>query len=399
LIHAGLCSVVDELGAVPLCGHTLSGNHNGKTGIAQQFQFLQDYLQPGPLLLVSDRGTYSAAHVARLHGAGHHVLCTVPWGDFKPLFHQHRGRLFWNHASFLSVEQQRRRRGASSLPHEHYELAVLRHQLTDPDTGEFIPCRLIFTFSSADQKVCQAERQRAVAHLRAGLEQIAGAVARGHFRWRDPVVIQRRAAKLLGQRSAARYFRWELVPLSPAEQAALPPPARGCRRPTQRFVFHYDEAAAQADAADDGYAVLLTTAPLTSSADALFTAFKQQCYVEQGHHQWKGPLAVRPVFLKSPERIEALVYLLQIALTAYHLVQRLYRQAAPETAPAAEKRLTTESIWRAFRVCPLVKEATPWGCVVHPVQLTPRQRHILQRLRFPTPAQTLARRLPPYPRQ
>src|SRR5437870_9416885 len=49
----------------------------------------------------------------------------------------------------------------------------------------------------------------------------------------------------------------------------------------------------------DGFAALLTTAPLTLSADTLFTYFKQQCYVEQGHHQWKTPLAVRPLFLKS----------------------------------------------------------------------------------------------------
>jgi Domain of unknown function (DUF4277) len=399
MIHVGLCSVVDELGAVPIFGHTLSGNHNGKTGIAQQFQLLQDYLRPEPLLMISDRGTYSAAHVARLQRAGHHVLCSVPWQDFKPLFQRQRQRLFWNNASFLSVEQKRRRQSNSSLAKEHYELAVQRHQLTDPDTGDTIPCRLIFVFSSADQKVCQAERQRSVAHIRAGLERIARSVASGHFSWHDPTQIQRRVVKLLGKRRAARYFRWELVPLNADEQTALPPPARGCRRPTHRFVFQYDHTTAQADAADDGYAALLTTAPLTRSADSLFTEFKQQCYVEQAHHQWKTPLAVRPLFLKSPERVEALVYLLKIALTAYHLLQRLYRQAMPEDAPATEKRLTAESILRAFQVCPLVKEATSLGCVVHPVQLTQRQRRILDHLHFPTPAQTLARRLPPYPRK
>ena len=86
--------------------------------------------------MISDRGTYSAAHVARLDRAGHHVLCSVPWRDFKPLFHEHRDRLFWNQASFLSVEQKRRRQGNSALPKERYELAVLRHQLIDPDSGD-----------------------------------------------------------------------------------------------------------------------------------------------------------------------------------------------------------------------------------------------------------------------
>jgi hypothetical protein len=399
MIHTGLCSVVDDLGAVPIFGHTLSGNHNGKTGIAQQFQLLQDYLHPEPLLMISDRGTYSAAHVARFQRAGHHVLCSVPWSDFRPLFRQQRERLLWKNASYLSVEQHRRRQSNSSLPKERYELAVWRHQLTDPDSGDSIPCRLIFVFSSADQKVCHNERQRAVAKIRAGLDKVAQSVARGHVSWHDPVLIHRRVVKLLGARGAARYFRWELVPLTAQEQAALPPPQRGCRRPTHRFVCHYDEAAVQADAADDGYFALLTTAPLTRSADALFTEFKQQCYVEQAHHQWKAPLAVRPLFLKSSERVEALVYLLKIALTAYHLLQRLYRQAVPDEAPLCEKRLTAETILRAFRVCPLVKEAIPLGCVIHPVQLTHRQRRILNLLHFPTPAQTLARRLPHYLRE
>jgi len=399
VIHAGVCAVVDDLGAVPLCGHALSGNANGKSGIAQQFHLLQEYLHPEPFLMVSDRGTYSAGHVARLHRAGHAVLASVPWHDFRALFDQHRARLFWNRASFLSVEQKRRRHSNSGLPHEYHELAVLRHQLVDPDTAEIIPCRLIFVFSSADRKACQQERQRAVAKVRQGLERLAQAVAGGHWRSRDPAAIHRRVAQLLGRRGVARHFRWGLVPLTAAEQAALPPPRRGCCRPTHRLAFQYDEAAAQAEAASDGFSALLTTAALSRSADSLFTDFKQQCYLEQAHHQWKTPLAVRPLFLKSPERIEALVYLLQIALTAYHLLQRQYRQAVPEGAPPSERRLTTEGILRAFRVCPLVKEQTPLGCVVHPVRLTSRQRQILQRLQFPTPAQTLSRRLPPYPRE
>ena len=399
MIHAGVCSAVDDLGAVPIVGHTLDGNDNGRTGIAQQFELLQNYLQPQPFLMISDRGTFSTGHVARLHRAGHAVLCSVPWCDFRSFFDQHRACLFWNSASFLSVEQRRRRDCNSSLPKEHHELAVLRHQLTDPETGELIACRLIFVFSSADQKICQQNRAKTIAKIRAGLEDIARSVASGHHRSQDPAAMHRRVAKLLGSHGVARHFRWELVPLSLEEQAALPAPQRGCRRPTHRFVFSYDEKAAEADAAHDGYSCLLTTSPLTLSADTLFCQFKQQCYVEHAHHQWKTPLAVRPLFLKAPERVEALVYLLKIALTAYHLLQRLYRQAVPDNEPRAEQRLTAESILRAFRLCPMIKEQTRLGVVVHPLQSSRRQRHILNRLGFPTPAQTISRRLPRYPPQ
>ncbi len=42
----------------------------------------------------------------------------------------------------------------------------------------------------------------------------------------------------------------------------------------------------------------------------LFAKFKQQTYSEQINRGFKGPLAVRPVFLHAPERVEALVFLL-----------------------------------------------------------------------------------------
>jgi hypothetical protein len=71
----------------------------------------------------------------------------------------------------------------------------------------------------------------------------------------------------------------------------------------------------------------------------------------------------------------------------------------PENEPRAEKRLTAESILRAFRLCPVVKEQTRLGTVIHPVQLSRRQRDILNRLGFPTPAQTISRRRPRYPPQ
>jgi len=397
LVQVGVSAVVDDYGALPLFGHVLDGNTNGHTAIEQTFALLRQYLPPPPeFLMVSDRGTFSAGHVARLHRHGHAVLCSVPWQDYRALFDQHRSRLCWRRASYLSREQQRRRDTPSSLPREHYELAVLRHQLLDPETQEEIPCRVLFVFSTADQKVCRQTRDKAIAKIRAGLERIVATVQRGHPAT-TPASIERRVAKLLGSRGAAHYFRWEWVALTPQEQAALPPPCRGCRRPTHRFVFDYDAAAAEADAAYDGYAALLTTAPRSTSADHLFTQFKQQNYVELLHHQWKTPLAVRPVFLKSPQRVEALVCLLQIALTAYQLLERLYRQSvAPEAAPT-EQRKTSESLLRQFHSYGLLVCETAVGRVVYATRLTSTQRRILSQLGFDTPAQILSRKLRPPP--
>jgi transposase len=397
ILHVGLSCAVDHLGALPLLGHCLDGNLTNHTAIAQQTQWMleQHLLRPGGLL-VSDRGTFSLEHVARLHRHDCHVLCSAPWADFQALYDAQAAQLVWRRASFLSVEQQRRRDSGSALPHEHYDLAVLQHSFTDPQTQEAIPCRLLFVYSSADAAICCQTRAQDIQRLHRGLEQIAQTVARGPAQT-TTASITRRLVTLFGRRAAARFFQWELLPLSAAEQAALPPPGPGCRRATLRLSFTFDATAAAAAAVYDGLSVLVTTAPRTQSADSLFTQYKEQNYVELSHHQWKTPLRVRPVFLKAPRRVEALVCLLQIALTAYQLLERFYRQRVASDAPVAEQRLTSESLLREFHSYGLITRQTRLGRVVEATRLSQRQQHILRQLRFPTPAQLLAQVLPPLP--
>jgi transposase len=397
LIQVGVTALVDELGAVPILSQCLDGNHNGHTAIQQQSDWLRaaGLLRPGALL-ISDRGTFSVEHVARLERHDCHALCSVPWDDYRALYDSQAARLSWRPATYLSLEQQRRRECGSSLPQEFYELAVVRHTLTDPETQEPLPCRVLFVYSSADEAICRQTRERDLVILRQGLEAIAATVARSHPKTTQDT-IARRITRLFGKRAAAQFFRWEMVPLTAAEQAALPPPARGCGQPRFRFHWECDETAATAAATYDGLSALLTTAPRQYSGDALFTQFKQQNYVELGHHQWKTPLAVRPVFLKSPQRVEALVCLMQIALTAYHLLERLYRQSLAADAAPAEQHRTTELLLRLFAGYGLIERRTRLGRVVHATRLTAEQARVLRQLDFPTPAQLLAQVLAPLP--
>ena len=396
-IQCGASAVVDDLGAIPIFNQPLDGNRNGFTAIREQYQLLKQHLSlPNNLLMVSDRGTLSIDHVARLFRNGHHVLCSAPWNDYRAFYEQHAATLQWQTASFLSIEQRRRRECSSTLPLEDYKIAVVKHDLTDPTNGDSIPARLIFVRSSADAKEVKKRRQDNIAAIQAGLEKIAVKVSRAHPR-STPASITKQIVRLLGKKAVAKHFHWELLPLTPEEQAAAPPLARGFKQPTHRLVFRFDAAAAEADATHDGLAVLLTTAPPTRSGDELFTMFKQQNFIELLHHQWKTPLAVRPVFLHSPERVEALVCLMQIALQAYQVLERRYRQTVAADAPVRAQRMTAESLLRAFKGYGLLVRHTRVGRVIHATRLSTQQRRILNQLSLPTPAQTLVRRLPPLP--
>ena len=331
----------------------------------------------------------------RLADAGYHAIAAAPWNDFRSLFDEQWNTLTWKKATYLSLEQQRRRT-QGNLPQEHYELAVCRHQLTDRESKRSINCRVIFVFSTADQKVAAKSREKSVQKIRDGLAKIAQSVADGR-RNTDPTSVARRVSKLFGKRQAAEYFTYEMIPLSKKELDRLPPPQRGCKRPTHRFEFTYDEKVAERDAEYDGYSVLVTTVPRAQSADLLFSKYKQQSYSELANHEFKTPLAVHPVFLKSPHRVEALVFLLMVTLTLYFLIQRIYRQNVSDDAPVKEKRTTTQTILRAFNRYTLIIHRTRLGREVQPTRLTTRQRHILQQFGFDTPAQILSRRLPRAP--
>src|SRR5262249_22250361 len=128
-----------------------------------------------------------------------------------------------------------------------------------------------------------------------------------------------------------------------------------------------------------------------------FGQFKGQNYLELLHHQWKTPLAVRPVFLKSPRRGEGLGCLLQLALQGYQGLERRYRQTLGAGADPEGRHRTAEGLVRRVQGYGVIVAASPVGRVVHATGLTAAQRRILNQLSFPTPAQTFSRILRPVP--
>jgi len=253
---------------------------------------------------------------------------------------------------------------------------------------------VIFTFSRADQKVVQQQRRKQIQRIRDELQQIERSVAAGRYNGKMTAV-SKQVARAFNSGSSDRYFTWELTTLTPAElKAATKSTVRVGRVPTHRFTWTFDESLVEDDEASDGFSAIVTTVPLaTHNADTVFTMFREQNLVEHANRQFKGPLAVRPVFLHSPEPVEALVFLLMISLMVPFLVQRTYRENTPDDAPEKERRTTTATILDAFRNYAILIDHNPLGRVVNATRLTTRQREIFRRLNFPSPAQTLSRRL------
>jgi hypothetical protein len=92
--------------------------------------------------------------------------------------------------------------------------------------------------------------------------------------------------------------------------------------------WHFDQAAIDAEAAADGwYALLANLAPGQASAEEVFRRYKGQHVVERRYGEFKGPLAVAPLFLKNSRRITALITVICLALLIFCLVERQVRKA------------------------------------------------------------------------
>jgi hypothetical protein len=84
------------------------------------------------------------------------------------------------------------------------------------------------------------------------------------------------------------------------------------------------ERLAEAQTLDGRYALATNGAHL--SAEQALTLFKGQDGVEKRFRTMKGPLLVHPLFVRSDQRIEGLVFITLLALLVRALLERLCRQ-------------------------------------------------------------------------
>ena len=79
--------------------------------------------------------------------------------------------------------------------------------------------------------------------------------------------------------------------------------------------WHFDQATIDAEAAADSwYALLTNLEPGQASPEQVFRRYKGQHVVERRYGEFKGPLAVAPLFLKTNRRIAALITVICLAL-------------------------------------------------------------------------------------
>ncbi len=175
--------------------------------------------------------------------------------------------------------------------------------------------RRVFVFSSARAGAAEHARAKKLDRARADLGRVARGLGSRHYNTAEKVTARINA--IARERRIGDYLR---ATVGSGQDGRL------------TLDWHFDQAAIDADAAADGWYALLTNLPGTVTAEQALTRYKNQPGTsERRYHDFKGPLAVAPMFLHANRRMTALIGVICLALLIYCLAER---EARRNLAPA-----------------------------------------------------------------
>jgi hypothetical protein len=351
---------------VPLYGRVVSGARHEGAETGELLERLRELAGPKKLLLVADSALVTKPNLAAADAAGIRFVSRLPrsFGYEDAALAVPDGD--WRSLAYCS-ERSRRLPKAQRPTFAGTEADI---EMTGPDkiTRRF---RVLYVRGSEEADAARANRAKLLARAEDALARIArGLQAKPR---QNPEKVERRIAKAV---AAGRVGNWIRTAVTRGDDGAI------------RLRWWRDEdALADASRRDGLYALVTNMSLRQSSADRLLALYKDQALSERAHHFLKGPLAVRPVFLKSNRRAAALVQVCSLALLVYGLVEAEVRQAiAPQrTIPGLlpegrAARPTAANIFGAFAGLGFQRARTTNGLEAIPDPATPAQQAILEAL-------------------
>ncbi len=184
--------------------------------------------------------------------------------------------------------------------------------------GPDLTLRRIFVHSTVRAGAAQSARAKKLTRATGDLDRLRRGLGTRHYP--DEAAVRNRLAVIGRTRRVAAYLT-----ATAGTDAATGKPT---------LTWEFDQSALAAEAAADGWYALLTNLdPAGADAAGVLQRFKGQEASERRYGNYKGPLAVAPLFLKHNRRIEALITVICLALLMFCLIER---QVRTQIAPAAK---------------------------------------------------------------
>jgi transposase len=365
--------LVTNDGGVPIWHRSYDGNQADVGTVVAQMEALRAHVAVSECLVVGDSKLLSSTVISRLRRQQLHFLAPLPKSaelDTAFLALDPQG---WRSLDYVAKRQERLAPEART----QYQGQEVAWEWVDPKTGETETFRRVFVISSEERATCRKVRAQQMAKAEAELVKITTGL--GKRQLKTAVQVQARVERVLAERRVRPLYQ---VTLSQTDAA-----------PTLTWAVD-GEALSRAEALD-GYYVLLTSVPVErADGSALLRMWKQESQIERRFSDWKGPLAVRPVFVTSNARMAALVLLLHLALMVYCLLEReARRQLAAKGRQKVFNLLaghvdavpTGENILRAFEHLFLIIEAAEHGREYAMSEFSPEQAELWRLLGIQEP--------------
>jgi transposase len=226
--------------------------------------------------------------------------------------------------------------------------------------GEQVTDRVLVVWSAGKQRLDEEKRKK---HLKRLLNRLADIQSKlNQRRYKQRAYAQQQIAKVRQGNAAQNLVD---VDLTGADGALY-------------LTFRINRQNLVAAQQQDGRYPLATNAGHLAANEAL-TLFKGQDGAEKRFRTVKGPLQVQPLFVRSDQRIEGLLFITLLALLVRAILERQGRQQG--------LAFTADRLWRGFAGLQAVDMTWQDGTRERrAADMTPFQEEVLQTLRWPLAA-------------
>ncbi len=351
-VEVGL--TVTATDGLPVAYRMLAGNTADASTPVDNLHLLQTLLaQVAPAapfpLVISDRAMLSLATVAAYEAAAVRFLGPLPDSALTTALLERAASTDWS-AHPLAYRPAREQRLRPEPPAQSPAADALETEMA-AEEGVYYGVRLsvelplpavgttparaltrpaLVVKSTRKAALDATHRQTLLTRLEASLSDLASKLNRGRYRRR--AAVEARLATVLAAPGTARVRRFLVVQLSGTDDHLALQVARDAA------------ALAQAATRDGLYALLTNDESLDN--EAMLAGTKGRDRIEKRIGIFKGPLAVRPMFLEKIERIRAMVFICLVALLVYSLLEQRARQAG--------LAVTGRKVLERFAVCSAV---------------------------------------------
>jgi transposase len=309
-IQAGLAVTAD--GGIPVFARAYDGNAAEIAQVTDTMRALQTLAAPHRFLLVGDSKLVSYTNVTAMNTE--HVTFIAPLAASRVpdgLF----TRLDPRQAEFVEYVAERDE-NTRFFDRGSYRVCEDTMDLTGPRKKDpVLTLRRILVHSTANATAQAKARALRLAQARTDLDTLTRTAGTRHHPTIEAVTAK--ATAIARHRRVVACLQTTVT-------------INDTGKPT--FAWAFDQDTIDTETAADGWYALLTNLPADIDTTEVFLRYKDQPTVERRYSEFKGPLAVAPIFLRDNRRITALITIICLALLIFCLIEReVRRNLAPDT--------------------------------------------------------------------